>query len=116
MKKIRFWKAYLPVCCISLFMVGCNSSGDMSTTPPATDTVTISGMQFHSAELLVNKGDTVIWINLGIVGHDVTSFPGKEWTSDTIAIDQSWKKVIDKNIDYFCSIHPTMKGKVMVKQ
>lgn len=101
---------------IFLLLYSCSPSGSETTTPPATDTVIISGMKFHPEELYVNKWDTVVWINQDLVAHDVTAFPGKEWTSDTIAVDHSWKKEIGKSINYFCSIHPTMKGKVILRQ
>lgn len=80
----------------------------------ATDTVVIKGMKFNPEELHVKKGATVVWINEGIVPHDVTDFPDKTWTSDTIKIGDSWKKEIDESFDYFCSIHLTMKGKIIV--
>ena len=80
----------------------------------ATDTVLISGMKFNPEELHVQKGATVIWINKGIVPHDVTAFPDRIWTSDTIKVGESWKKTIDESFDYFCGIHITMKGKVIV--
>lgn len=101
-------------CLLSTAVVGCHSPGDQ--TAPATDTVTISGMTFHPAELHIRKGDTVVWINNDIVSHDVTERPGKAWTSDTIATGNSWKKAISQNTDYFCSIHPTMEAKIIVRE
>ena len=77
-------------------------------------TVTIKGMVFDPVELHVKKGDAVIWINKDIVAHNVTQFPDSKWTSGTLPNGKSWKKDVDKSFDYFCSIHPTMKGKVIV--
>ena len=79
-------------------------------------TVTIKGMVFDPAELHVKKGDAVIWINKDIVAHNVTQFPDSKWTSGTLPNGKSWKKDVDKSFDYFCSIHPTMKGKVIVDE
>lgn len=76
------------------------------------DTVIIKMMKFNPAEIHVNKGDTIVWINQGMVEHDVTQYPDKEWTSDTLARGASWKMAIEESFDYFCSIHITMKGKV----
>ncbi len=78
------------------------------------DTIVIEGMQFHPAELHIKKGDTVVWINKDIVTHDATEFPDKEWTSGPLASGSSWKMKVDKSYDYFCSIHITMKGKLIV--
>lgn len=77
-------------------------------------TVTIKGMTFNPAELHVQKGDTVVWINKDIVPHNITDFPGAKWTSGTLVLDGSWEKSISNSFDYYCSIHPTMKGKIIV--
>lgn len=96
-----------------LFGLRCSPSG---APPPVTDTVTISRMAFHPAELYVNKWDTVVWINQDMVDHDITQFPGRGWSSDTLKPGEAWKTVVGADDDYFCSIHPTMKGKLMVRQ
>ncbi len=79
------------------------------------DTIIINGMKFQPEHLSVYKGDTVVWINKGFVVHDVTvDSQGKSWSSDSIRPEKSWMKVIDEDFDYFCSIHPTMKGRVQI--
>lgn len=80
-----------------------------------THKVIIEGMEFHPAELVINKGDKVVWENKGIVEHDITQFPGQEWTSSQFQPGKSWSRTFDESVDYYCSIHPTMKGKIIVK-
>ena len=87
---------------------------DGSADAKTVHTVTIKGMVFDPAELHVKKGDVVTWINKDIVAHNVTQFPDSKWTSGTLTNGKSWKMNIGKSFDYFCSIHPTMKGKVTV--
>lgn len=82
---------------------------------PQTDTVYISGMKFRPEVLRVNKSDTVIWINQDLVKHNVTAYPGEKWTSGPIPPDSSWRRVVSDTFNYFCSIHPTMKGQVKLK-
>jgi plastocyanin len=77
--------------------------------------VSIQQMQFVPAEVYVNKGDTVMWINKDIVDHNVTEEKNKEWSSSTLQRGKSWKMAVDKNSDYFCSIHSVMKGKIILK-
>ena len=77
-------------------------------------TVIIKGMAFDPAELHVHKGDTVIWINKDLVPHNVTDFPKATWTSGTLELGKLWEKNISNTFDYYCSIHPTMKGKIIV--
>lgn len=112
----RFVKQAAWSCFGMILMAGCVPTGGGSSTTAVTDTVMINQMKFQPAELYVNKGDTVVWINADIVGHDVTEFPDKAWSSDTIQPEMVWKTVIYDNTDYFCSIHPTMKAKIVVRE
>lgn len=100
-------------CLLIIFAVGCNKGGSQK---PVTHKVVISGMKFHPDTLTVAKGDTVVWINKDIVTHDVTAYPDSAWTSGPITQDASWKKAFTHSFEYFCSIHPAMKGKITVKK
>lgn len=82
---------------------------------PETYTVEIKDMKFVPAVLSVNKGDIVIWINKDMVMHDVTGQKAKSWKSPPLSQGKSWKKVITEDVDYFCSFHPVMKGKVELR-
>jgi len=99
-----------------LFLFSCHSSNEKSQgNEHHTDTVTIHMMQFNPSEITVNKGDTVIWINKDLVPHTVKSLVANEFYSDTIKVGQTWKQNITDSVSYFCTIHPTMIGKIMVK-
>ncbi len=78
-------------------------------------TVEIKQMKFHPAELIVKKGDTVVWINKDLVAHDVTEESNKAWTSSLMPVGQSWSLVVTKSEDYYCTIHVVMKGKLTVQ-
>lgn len=79
------------------------------------DTVIIKGMQFHPAKLTIHKGDEVVWINEGVVEHDVSTDIEHTWTSGIIEKGSSFKTKPEKSFEYICSIHPTMKGEVVVE-
>ena len=79
-------------------------------------TVEIKQMKFVPAELSVEKGDTVVWVNNDITKHDVTEQQSHAWSSKEMAIGASWMMVADKSADYYCSIHVVMKGKLSVKE
>lgn len=81
----------------------------------STDTIVITQMKFNPAELKVKKGDTIIWINKGLVSHDITEEGSKAFYSDTLKVGNSWKWVVTGSSSYQCSIHPTMKGKIILK-
>lgn len=81
---------------------------------PETDTVIIEQMKFNPENLTIRRGDTVLFVNKGIVPHDATEI-NKAWGSPTLNPGDSWKTVPDKSADYYCSIHIVMKGKITVK-
>ena len=78
-------------------------------------TIVISSMQFNPAELTIQKGDTVIFVNHDLVVHDITQEPGKAWTSSNLSPGHFFKIAIRESSAYYCSIHPTMKGKLVVQ-
>lgn len=93
-----------------------NDTVQVTTSPQSehTFTVEISKMKFNPGELTVHKGDTVVWINNDITNHCVTDI-NKAWTSSTLLPGQSFKKVINSNVDYYCALHLVMKGKIDVQ-
>ena len=95
-----------------LFPIGISES---ETTPPKVHTVEIKQMRFTPAELIVHKGDTVIWVNHDIVPHDITEESRKAWKSPLLVVGKSWSLVVTQSTDYYCSIHPEMTGKIIVK-
>jgi plastocyanin len=111
------------VCCflvISLFG-GCgNNKNDAKKTEnkiankPATDTVEITQMQFKPAQLTIQRGDTVVFVNKDIVAHDVTEASKKAWASGPLSTGAFWKTAPSNDVDYYCSIHVVMKGKIHV--
>ena len=96
-----------------LLLNSCSSAPEK--TVPKVYTVEIKQMKFQPAELSVQKGDTVVFINLDLVTHDVTEESGKAWSSSPLPADESWSLVITQSSNYYCSIHKVMKGKLVVK-
>ena len=109
--------------CFVFLIYSCTSAPEKSVpetpvaekTIPKVYTVEIKEMKFQPAELEVQKGDTIVWINRDIVAHDVTEQPNKAWTSSPLTTGQSWSMVATQSADYYCSIHVVMKGKLVVK-
>jgi plastocyanin len=91
---------------------------ETSLTDPGAQhvyTISISDMKFYPEKVVVHKGDTVKWINHDIVAHCVTELPDKVWTSSEIPAEGSWKMAVTQSSGYYCSIHPVMKGKIVMK-
>jgi plastocyanin len=98
----------------SIFVLN-NCASETKTHTPRSYIVEIKQMKFQPAELIIQKGDTVVWINNDMVAHDVTEQSNKAWTSSLMPVGQSWSLVVDQTADYYCSIHVVMKGKLIVQ-
>lgn len=89
-------------------------------TPPKVVTVEIRGFKFEPATVTVQAGDTVEWKNDDIVPHTATSDgdPQKPvFDSGTIQIGADWSYAAQHKgtYSYTCTLHPNMKGEVIVK-
>lgn len=67
--------------------------------------------------IVVNVGDVVEWTNKDIYLHSVTAADHKSFDSGNIYPKRSWRyKAVKKGTyDYFCTPHPDMKGKLIVR-
>jgi plastocyanin len=83
---------------------------------PKTHTVVIEAMQFSPQVLEVKAGDTVVWVNKDAFAHNAVT-TGRGFQSKEIEPDGSWKfKAVKKGtFPYICTLHPTMKAKLVVK-
>ncbi|MEP6724810.1 MAG: plastocyanin/azurin family copper-binding protein [Bacteroidota bacterium] len=82
---------------------------------PQLHKIEINQMKFDPSELKVKKGDKVVFVNSDIVTHDVTEEKNKSWTSDPLKPGEYWTLVVTESAQYFCSLHPVMKGKIIVE-
>ena len=105
------WRRCLVVI-ISIVITSC--SPGILKEQHAIHSIEIVQMKFVPAELKVNIGDTVVFINHDFVPHDITE-ASKTWSSSPIPPGQSWRMEVKEALDYFCSIHPVMKGKILIK-
>ena len=79
-------------------------------------TVIIEGVQFSPSELIVHRGERIVWVNKDPFPHTATA-ADKMFDSGSIAADASWSYTVTKKgeIEYACTFHPTMKGKIKVQ-
>lgn len=79
--------------------------------------VSIKGMKFDPPSLTVASGDTVTWTNQDPMAHTVVGDNGEFSSNGTIAKNGgtfSYKFTNPATINYHCSIHPGMKGQIVV--
>jgi plastocyanin len=79
-------------------------------------TVTIDGFEFRPAVVTVKAGDVVVWVNKDPVPHTATA-PRTAFDSGTINAGSSFRFTARRagRVDYLCSLHPTMKGALVVE-
>lgn len=81
---------------------------------PGSDTVIINEMKFSPADLKVDIGDTITWINKDLVDHNVKDTINNLFYSDTLRNGQTYSWVVTGGANYICTIHPTMTGKIVI--
>jgi plastocyanin len=85
-------------------------------TPAGKNAVTIQNFAFSPATITVKAGDAITWTNQDSVGHSATA---DDNSFDTGVLSQGQSKAITFSkpgtYSYHCSVHPNMKGTVVVK-
>ena len=83
---------------------------------PAAVSVTIDNFSFTPKEITVSKGTTVTWVNRDDVPHTVVS-TDKKFKSRALDTDEKFSFTFGDSgtYGYFCSVHPVMTGRVIVK-
>lgn len=89
-----------------------------ATTPAATanPTITISNFTFGPMEITVPVGAAVTWLNGDDVPHTVRAIDGT-FHSRPLDSDERFSFTFTRAgvYSYFCSIHPKMTAKVIVR-
>src|SRR5207237_615775 len=91
--------------------------GAAAPAPGVTlSTVTIGNFTFGPEALTVPVGTTVTWVNGDDIPHTVVA-TDKSFKSKVLDTDERFAFTFAKagTYEYFCSIHPHMTGKVVVK-
>lgn len=111
----------LAVLSILLIVTGisCQAPAPTPTAPTLTSTspeLNISGFAFVPATFTVAGGTTVTWTNQDDARHDVTSETGI-FDSGNLARSATYSYTFAERgtFGYYCTIHPSMRGKVIVE-
>jgi len=96
-------------------VIAAGKAGD----PPdnsAASAVTIDNFSFSPAEVTVAAGTTVTWTNNDDIPHTVASVD-KKFKSQALDTGDKFSFTFRDpgTYEYFCSIHPKMVGKIVVK-
>jgi len=90
-----------------------------STSTPAGETVTvrIDGMRFDPQYITVKPGTTVTWVHGSQMPHTISG-NADGMRSGTLYNGQQYSHTFkaEGNYNYFCGLHPSMTGSVVVEQ
>ena len=95
-----------------LLLSSCTNAPEKAA--PKAYTVEIKQMKFQPAMINVQKGDTVIFVNEDMVAHNITEESNTAWSSSPLSTGKTWRFVAMQSANYYCTIHPVMKGKLFV--
>ena len=86
------------------------------TTPPPLQAAKIEIVEFtfYPAEVAIVKGGTVTWSQKDSIKHTVT---GSDFDSGELGQGQTFSHTFNEagTFDFWCKIHSSMRGKVIVK-
>ena len=79
--------------------------------------VRIGGMRFQPATVKVTAGETVTWTNSDGMPHTVTAISGGAFRSSRLSRAGSFSHTFDQpsTYEYYCELHPSMRGTVVVE-
>lgn len=83
-----------------------------------TSSISIKNFLFNPETAIIKTGTKVTWVNNDTVSHTIVSDSGNLFNSGDLSPGQSFSFtfVNVSTVDYHCSIHPTMKGKIIVQK
>ena len=108
--------ALLLVAAFSFAVVKGESNYAVAQAAPGEVEVKIDNFSFGPQSLSVSPGTKVTWKNRDDIPHTVVSTEGV-FKSRVLDTDETFSFTFDKpgTYPYFCSIHPKMRGQVVVK-
>ena len=87
-----------------------------ATDAAAPATVHIRDDKFVPASVTIANGKKVVFVNDDDDAHTVTADDGS-WDSEGLSQGQQWSRAFSKvgTIAYHCTVHPFMKGTIVVQ-
>ncbi len=110
--------ASVVTCSVLLLAAAIQSTGASPARPSegSGTTIDIRNFTFNGQTVTVSAGARVTWVNHDDVPHKIVS-TDKKFSSPVLDTDGrfSYTFTAAGTYEYFCSIHPMMRGKVIVK-
>jgi len=110
--KLRLYSLVIPV-----LLTACANVEPRAMTLATTAThhqITISGFEFVPAEIEVQVGDTITWVNRDVVPHNVIDIDNQKAVTPDLAQGEKFSYVVSHAMSYKCGFHPSMKGGIVI--
>jgi plastocyanin len=100
---------------VLIVTISCGKSNGYGSTAASNYSVNIANMAFSPASYSVKAGITVTWTNNDNMTHTVTA-NDSSFYSGNITVGSSYSKTfsVAGTCPYHCTIHPGMKGTIVV--
>jgi plastocyanin len=116
-KILKAGAAALALCLGATAALALSGPAVSAAAQPAGPTVRIDNFVFGPEALTVTVGTTVTWVNQDDIPHTVVANDKQTFKSKVLDTDERFSFTFTKpgEYGYFCSLHPHMVGKVIVK-
>lgn len=120
----RKWLAVALLLAAALVLAACAGGEEASSTTgtpadpgPGEYQVVMESFSFTPAELTVPAGATVTWVNRHAANHDVVADDGT-FASPLFGTGETYSFTFIEpgEYPYICSIHPSMRGRIIVTE
>ena len=110
------WSAFAAGAVLATALLGASVISSARAEDATPGEIHIDNFAFTPAEITVAAGTTVKWLNRDDIPHTVVE-KGLTFKSKPMDTDESFTHTFDQagEFAYFCSLHPHMTGKVIVK-
>jgi plastocyanin len=112
-KMLTFQGASIVTCALIMLTIATMTN---AAPPPAQPLIRIGNFTFNQPAISVQRGTTVTWVNDDDIPHTVVA-QGLAFRSKVLDTGDRFSFTFAKagQFSYFCSLHPHMTGKVIVK-
>jgi plastocyanin len=111
MTRIRF------ACAVAIGLMWLATYASIASENAGANEVAIDNFSFRPQTLTVAVGTKVTWTNRDDVPHTVVSIDKKTMVSQALDTDDQFSYTFSApgTNDYYCSVHPHMKGRIIVR-
>ena len=106
----------LPSSLRTLALLGALVPATIHASAAAEVTVRIDNFAFVPDVATIHPGDTIVWKNADDIPHSIVSSKPGAFRSRALDTEDSYAFTFKDGgvFDYFCGLHPHMKGKIIV--